>query len=209
GSGSTGRAGTVGGAMPDPLVLKRSAGGQPVQLYRQGAEYGYFPASVKPYLRLPSGHPEGFHEALANLHRTLEWTIRGRRGEQVPRPFEHPGIADGVAGMAFIEAAVASSKQDGEWVEVPKVASMPKTVLFRNFNIDKGNSLRKLPAESDKSAVLARVVREYEVDILVLAECQLPGELLVASLREVDPDFEQSLPAHIGIQFFTRFPGVD
>ena len=91
------------------------------KLYRQGAEYGYFPASIKPYLRLPSGHPEGFHEALANLHRTLEWTIRGRRGETVPKPFEHPGIADGVAGMAFIEAAVASSKQDGEWVEVPKV----------------------------------------------------------------------------------------
>ena len=58
---------------------------------------------------------------LANLHRTLEWTIRGKRGEKVPKPFDHPGIADGVAGMAFIEAAVASSKQDGEWVEVPKV----------------------------------------------------------------------------------------
>ena len=80
------------------------------KLYRQGAEYGYFPASIKPYLRLPSGHPEGFHEALANLHRTLEWTIRGGRGESVPKPFEHPGIADGVAGMAFIEAAVASSQ---------------------------------------------------------------------------------------------------
>jgi hypothetical protein len=70
---------------------------------------------------LPSGHPEGFHEALANLHRTLEWTLRGRRGEPVPKPFEHPGIADGVAGMAFIEAAVANSSKDGEWVEVPKI----------------------------------------------------------------------------------------
>ena len=36
-----------------------------------------------------------------------------QRGESVPKPFEHPGIADGVAGMAFIEAAVASSQQDG------------------------------------------------------------------------------------------------
>jgi predicted dehydrogenase len=116
-----GTTGTLEWSMTDHLVLKRFAGGQPVQLYRQGAEYGDFPASVKPDLRLPSGHPEGFHEALANLHRTLEWTIRGRRGEPVPAPFEHPGIADGVAGMAFIEAAVASSKQDGEWVEVPKV----------------------------------------------------------------------------------------
>jgi predicted dehydrogenase len=116
-----GTTGTLEWSMTDHMTLKQYAGGQPVQLYRLGAEYGYFPASVKPYLRLPSGHPEGFHEALANLHRTLEWTIRGRRGEQVPKPFEHPGIADGVAGMAFIEAAIASSKQDGEWVEVPKV----------------------------------------------------------------------------------------
>jgi predicted dehydrogenase len=116
-----GTTGTLEWSMTDHMTLKRFAGGQPVQLYRLGAEYGYFPESVKPYLRLPSGHPEGFHEALANLHRTLEWTIRGRRGEKVPKPFEHPGIGDGVAGMAFIEAAVASSKQDGEWVEVPKV----------------------------------------------------------------------------------------
>ena len=57
----------------------------------------------------------------ANLHRTLEWTIRGRRGEKVPTPFEHPGILDGVAGMAFVEAAVASSSQEGAWVEVPKI----------------------------------------------------------------------------------------
>ena len=46
---------------------------------------------------------------------------RGRAARPCPTPFEHPGIVDGVAGMAFIEAAVASSNQDGTWVEVPKV----------------------------------------------------------------------------------------
>jgi predicted dehydrogenase len=117
----SGTTGTLEWSITDHNVLKRYAGGQPVQLYRLGAEYGYFPGSVKPYIRVPSGHPEGFHEALANLHRTLEWTIRGRRGEKVPTPFEHPGILDGVAGMAFVEAAVASSEQDGAWVDVPKV----------------------------------------------------------------------------------------
>jgi predicted dehydrogenase len=116
-----GTTGTLEWNITDHTILKHYAGGKPVSIYRQGAEYDYFPASIKPYLRLPSGHPEGFHEALANLHRTLEWTIRSRRGEKVPTPFPHPGIADGVAGMAFIEAAVASSKQDGALVEVPKV----------------------------------------------------------------------------------------
>ena len=74
-----------------------------------------------PIFACPPAIPEGFHEALANLHRTLEWTIRAGRGESVPKPFEHPGIADGVAGMAFIEAAVASSQPDGEWVSLRRL----------------------------------------------------------------------------------------
>lgn len=117
----SGTTGTLEWSITDHTILKHYAGGQPLQLYRQGAEYGYFPSSIKPYLRLPSGHPEGFHEALANLHRTLEWTIRGKRGETVPTPFEHPGIVDGVAGMAFVEAAVASSHKDGAWVDIPRI----------------------------------------------------------------------------------------
>jgi predicted dehydrogenase len=117
----SGTTGTLEWSITDHTVLKHYAGGQPLKLYRQGAEYGYFPGSIKPYLRLPSGHPEGFHEALANLHRTLEWTIRASRGEKVPTPFEHPAILDGVAGMAFVEAAVASSNQDGAWVEMPRI----------------------------------------------------------------------------------------
>ncbi len=117
-----GTTGTLEWTITDHLSLKHYAGGQPVAIYRQGAEYGYFPDALKPYLRLPSGHPEGLHEALGNLHRSLEWTIRTRRGEDCPAPYDHPGIADGVEGMAFIEAAVASAKQDGAWVEMPASA---------------------------------------------------------------------------------------
>ena len=114
----SGTSGTLEWSITDHTVLKHYSGGEPLRLYRLGAEYNYFPADIKPYIRVPSGHPEGFHEALANLHRTLEWTIRRSRGESCPTPFEHPGIEDGVAGMAFVEAAVASSKQDGAWMEL-------------------------------------------------------------------------------------------
>ncbi len=114
----SGTTGTLEWSITDHTVLKHYQGGQPLRLYRQGAEYGYIPAAIKPYLRIPSGHPEGFHEALANLHRTLEWRIRGARGETCPTPFAHPGIEDGVAGMAFIEAAVKSSREGGESVAV-------------------------------------------------------------------------------------------
>lgn len=117
----SGTKGTLEWSITDHTVLKHYEGGQPLKLYRQGAEYGYFPASIKPYLRLPSGHPEGFHEALANLHLSLQLAIRAKLGESVPAPFPHPGIVDGAAGMAFLEAAVASSNADGEWVAVPSV----------------------------------------------------------------------------------------
>jgi predicted dehydrogenase len=116
-----GATGTLEWSITDHTVLKHSPGGYSVRIYRQGAEYGDIPGSIKPYLRLPSGHPEGFHEALGNLHRTLEWTIRAGRGETVPTPFEHPGILDGVAGMAFVETAVASANRDGAWVEMPRI----------------------------------------------------------------------------------------
>ena len=117
----SGTTGTLEWSITDHTVLKHSTASHPQHLYRLGGNYDYFPGSIKPYLRLPAGHPEGFHEALGNLHRTLEWTIRSRRGETCPTPFPHPGIADGLAGMAFIEAAVASGKKDGAWVDVPVV----------------------------------------------------------------------------------------
>lgn len=93
----------------------------PVNVYRLGAEYDYFPEGVKAYMRAPSGHPEGFHEALANLHRCLEWQLRAKMGEAVPKAVTLPGIDDGVAGMAFIDAAVKSSAEGGKWVDVAKV----------------------------------------------------------------------------------------
>lgn len=117
-----GTEGTLEWSITDHNSLKHFQGGQPVHVYRLGAEYDYIPESIKPYVRVPSGHPEGFHEALANLHRSLEWQIRSARGESCPKPFEHPGIVDGVAGMAFIEACVKSSAEEGRWVDVPKVS---------------------------------------------------------------------------------------
>lgn len=88
---------------------------------RGGADEVYWigtndiPSAVKTYLRAPAGHHEDFFEALANLHGTMERMIRGRRGQNVPAPYAHPGVAEGVAGMKFVAAAVTSSKANGAW----------------------------------------------------------------------------------------------
>lgn len=116
-----GEKGRVEWSMLDHMSLRVYKPGEPVAVYRLGAEYGYFPDSIKPYLRLPSGHPEGFHEALANLHKTIQLAILKRNGEDAPAPYPHPGVEDGAAGMAFIEAAVASSHNNSAWTDVASV----------------------------------------------------------------------------------------
>lgn len=93
--------------------------GSTVEVYRTGGQP--LPKSLDGYTRLPGGHPEGFHEALANLHRTIQLQIRKRNGEDVPAPFDHPDVVDGAAGMAFIEASVTSASYNGDWTNVIQV----------------------------------------------------------------------------------------
>jgi predicted dehydrogenase len=61
--------------------------------------------------RLPTGHPEGFIEAFANIYRDFADHIRNG-GETLV-----PGIEDGVRGMAFIQRAIASSKARA-WIDL-------------------------------------------------------------------------------------------
>ena len=67
--------------------------------------------------RVPPGHPEGYLEAFANIYSEVAAAIRAvRSGLEPPECVEFPTIADGVKGLAFIEAAVRSSKFNGKWV---------------------------------------------------------------------------------------------
>ena len=92
--------------------------GEVDQTYWIGGNYGFLPESVSSYLRVPSGHHEDFFEALANLHGTMERLIRRGRGEDLPAPFAHPGVDEGVAGMRFVKAAVDSSSNGGAWTQL-------------------------------------------------------------------------------------------
>ena len=67
---------------------------------------------------IPSGHPEAFHDAFARLHRSFEADVRAYNDGQ---PFACDGskyatVEDGRTGIAFITAAVESSKQGNAWV---------------------------------------------------------------------------------------------
>jgi hypothetical protein len=75
-------------------------------------------------MRIPSGHPEGFLEAFANLYREFAQQLRatGKPGAG-PAASAVPGIEAALRGMAFIEGAVASSAAGTMWQPLPKVDS--------------------------------------------------------------------------------------
>ena len=64
--------------------------------------------------RIPGGHPEGFLEAFANLYRDFAALLRGDSEDYGLLPT----VAEGARGVRFVEAAVASSKANGEWREL-------------------------------------------------------------------------------------------
>lgn len=64
--------------------------------------------------RLPAGHPEGYLDALSNLYTQFAEAIEGGRTL-------FPGIDEGVRGVAFVAAAVASHKTGQTWVGIPQL----------------------------------------------------------------------------------------
>jgi predicted dehydrogenase len=68
-----------------------------------------------------TGHPEGLHEAFANLYADLAEQAAARRLGIEPDPLSRtaPGAAEGLAGLRFVEACLASDAAGGAWVTLP------------------------------------------------------------------------------------------
>jgi predicted dehydrogenase len=67
--------------------------------------------------RIVKGHPEGFHEAFANIYSDAAEAIAARLSGQPPDPLatHFPNEVDGALGVKFVEAAMASSAAGGAW----------------------------------------------------------------------------------------------
>lgn len=67
--------------------------------------------------RTPGGHPEGYLEGFANIYAEAARAIRAKQaGQAQPVDVLYPTAADGVKGVAFIEACVKSSAKNARWV---------------------------------------------------------------------------------------------
>ncbi|SSC67130.1 Gfo/Idh/MocA family protein [Ciceribacter selenitireducens] len=83
---------------------------------RNGAGAGASAARVS---RIPGGHPEGYLEAFATIYTEAAAAINAAKGGTAIDPaVTYPTIDDGLRGVAFVEACVASAKDNGAWVKV-------------------------------------------------------------------------------------------
>ncbi len=111
--------GTEGGlewVQADPNYLWFTPFGEPKQLLTRGGAGAM--ASANRVTRIPGGHPEGYLEGFANIYTEAAKAIRSvrKKSGKIPKDVIFPTVDDGVAGVAFVEACVKSSKKNGAWV---------------------------------------------------------------------------------------------
>jgi len=101
---------------PNELWVRQN--GKAHQLYTRDPNAPYMSDVAAASCRLPSGHPEAFFEAFANVYQAaydaMCLRISGKKFETTDTLY--PNIHDGVEGMYFIQQSVASNNDNGAWL---------------------------------------------------------------------------------------------
>ena len=112
-----GSKGTIEWSQEDPNYFKFVRLGQPAQIWSRGRDVFY--PGAQAYSRVPSGHPEGYFEALGNIYRTFIGALMKIKAGKKPGKTEldFPGVDMGVDGVRFINKCVESSGRNAAWVK--------------------------------------------------------------------------------------------
>ncbi len=98
---------------PNTLIVKWLE--KPTEILRTGT--GFVSNIAKHNTRTPGGHPEGYLEAFANIYRNFTYALTARLNgtKEDTSVVEFPSVQEGIRGMAFIEAVVASNERNEKW----------------------------------------------------------------------------------------------
>ncbi|MDH4450855.1 MAG: Gfo/Idh/MocA family oxidoreductase [Rhodoferax sp.] len=101
-----------------PQVLHFKSLDAPAQVYTPNGP-GTLPLAARAS-RIVAGHPEGFHEAFANVYKDAADTIAAIRSATAPDPLAQyfPNATDGLQGLRFIAATLRSNANHSTWTEV-------------------------------------------------------------------------------------------
>ncbi|MGE5623635.1 MAG: Gfo/Idh/MocA family protein [Methanocella sp.] len=113
-----GTKGSIEFEQESPNYLRVAFLGQPVQTLSRGAGYLY-PQAAR-LARIPTGHPEGYFEAFANIYSTFAGALlKKKAGEPLTaEDLDFPTAEDGLAGVRFITKCVESAKRGATWVSL-------------------------------------------------------------------------------------------
>lgn len=105
-------------AQENPNYLKVAHLDQPTQILSRGRDGLY--ANAEAFSRIPSGHPEGYFEAFANIYKTfITFLSKTKNGQPLdPVDTDFPRAEQGCDGVVFIEKCVESSKNNASWVAI-------------------------------------------------------------------------------------------
>ena len=101
---------------PNEMIVRRN--GQAHQIYTRDPNAPFMNDSGSAACRLPSGHPEAFFEAFANVYRSAydAMVLRATGQAFEKKDTIYPNVHDGVEGMYFIQQCVASSADNAAWL---------------------------------------------------------------------------------------------
>lgn len=98
---------------PNTLIHKTNQG---TRMIRTGV--GNLSKAAQVHTRIPAGHPEGYFEAFANLYRNFAIHLRAYwEGKKADPVYDFPTAQDGLRGMKFIDAVIASNKTETKWTD--------------------------------------------------------------------------------------------
>ena len=112
-----GSRGSIEWEQENPNYLTVSQIGEPKTILSRGRD-AFHPKADR-FNRLPSGHPEGYFEAFANIYRSfIDSLTLLKKGTAVPPcAIGYPRTEAGIQGVRFIHRCVESSRQGSVWID--------------------------------------------------------------------------------------------
>lgn len=110
-----GETGALAWSQENPNYVRQSKLNEPDRTLTRGGP-GNGTTSARS-TRLPTGHPEGYFEAFAQLYKDFAELVAARAEGRDPDPLATllPNCADGLSGVRFIDAVLRSSAKASAW----------------------------------------------------------------------------------------------
>ena len=113
-----GSTGTLEWHQEDPNRLLHAPIDGPLRVLTRGSPW--LGEAARRATRLPTGHPEAFIEAFANVYLGVAAHVRALQTGSAPDPLDadYPRLEDGARGVRFIEKVVQSAASTAKWTPI-------------------------------------------------------------------------------------------